>query len=119
MSDASIVPTPVWAPAEVWLVQVGLPALIEVPSRRGKPPTGSAILSGKLSGPIPLNATIRILYRPEAGTSGDGVLVAMVPVDASGSWQVSGLKPDLKYDVIARREGYNDVITANVSPVAI
>lgn len=83
------------------------------------PPAGSAILSGKLSGPVPLNATVRILYRPEAGTIGDGVLVAMVPVDATGSWQVSGLKADLKYDVVARREGYNDVITANVSPVAI
>lgn len=86
---------------------------------RGKPPTGSAILSGKLSGPIPLNATVRILYRPDADALGDGVLVAMAPVDATGSWQVSGLKADLKYDVVARREGYNDVITANVSPVAI
>lgn len=117
MPDAVSLPLP--KPHNAFITERGLPAALAIQARRGKPPTGSAILSGKLSGPIPLNATIRILYRPEAGALGDGVLVAMVPVDATGSWQVSGLKADLKYDVVARREGYNDVITANVSPVAI
>lgn len=119
MSDATVLPLSRANPQTLLLVQVGMPSIVLGGPFRGRPASGSAILSGKLSGPIPLNATVRILYRPEAGDLGDGVLVAMVPVDATGSWQVSGLKADLKYDVVARRDGYNDVITANVSPVAI
>lgn len=49
---------------------------------------------------------------------GDGLLVADVATDASGVWLVSGLNPALRFDVVARRDDYNDVITANVQPVA-
>lgn len=83
--------------------------------------------NGRLSGSFPAGvtsvegapgpATIRIHYRAENGEPGDGVLMAEVQSNHAGVWQVDGLDPALKYDVICRAPGYNDMILANVSPV--
>lgn len=96
---------------------------IEVPWRplanRGAPAAGTGYIAGKLSGDASLTlATIRILYRHATqGALGDGYLVATVTPDAVGNWRVDGLNTSLKYDIVARRAGYNDVITANVTPL--
>lgn len=80
--------------------------------------TGDGYLSGKLTGHDPIiPATIRILYRPASGEYDDGYLVALVAVNSVGEWRVENLNPALRYDVVARREGYNDVITAGVQPL--
>lgn len=81
--------------------------------------------NGKLAGTFPdgitsvdgepTSATVRVLWRTDR--MGDGTLVAEVKSDADGTWVVEGLDPTQKYDVIGRKNGYNDVIMANVSPV--
>lgn len=66
---------------------------------------------------VPTTATVRVHYRPAEGELGDGVLVAQVQSAPDGTWRVEGLDPTLKFDVIARKEGYNDMILANISPL--
>lgn len=65
---------------------------------------------------IPTSATVRVLYRPEEGTLGDGVLVAQVQSAPDGTWRVDGLDPALKFDVIGRKQGFRDVILPGLSP---
>lgn len=77
----------------------------------GRFPDGITTVEG-----VPVSATVRILHRPTAGELGDGVVVAEVQSAPDGSWQVAGLNPDLRYDVVGRKEGFNDVIMANVKP---
>lgn len=77
----------------------------------GEFPDGITTVEG-----VPVSATVRILYRPAAGALGDGVVVAQVQSAPDGTWRVDGLNPALKYDVIGRKNGHNDVIMANVSP---
>lgn len=90
----------------------------------GSPIGGSGVLSGALPDAItsilgvPAVADIRVLYRPAGGALGDGVLVARTTSAVNGSWQVSGLNPALKYDVVARISGYNDMVWSGVSPVS-
>lgn len=80
---------------------------------------GDGYLAGQVNAPSPVNARVRVLYRASGTASpGDGLLVADVATDASGVWLVDGLNPSLRFDVVARRDDYNDVITANVQPVA-
>lgn len=66
----------------------------------------------------PETATIRVIYRPAAGAPGDGVVVAEVTSAANGTWMVEGLDPALRFDVVCRKEGYNDLVWANVQPSA-
>lgn len=61
-------------------------------------------------------ATVRVLYRPDSGEPGDGAVVAETQSAPDGTWRVDGLNPALKYDVVGRKSGHNDVIMANVSP---
>ena len=65
---------------------------------------------------VPTPAEIRVLYRPDAESEIDGYLVAKTISNPDGTWLIEGLNPDLKYDVICRHEGYNDMILSNVSP---
>lgn len=90
-------------------------------ANRGAPSGGNGKLSGQLLGLTAEDvASVRILYRDaDEGSLGDGYLVAVAVLDVDGIWEVTGLNPALKYDVVARREGYNDVITAGVSPVPV
>jgi len=79
----------------------------------GSFPDGITTLNG-----VPVAATVRVHYRPEEGVPGDGVLVASTESGADGTWRIDGLNPTLKYDIISRLDGQNDVIAANVQPVA-
>lgn len=78
----------------------------------GEYPGGTTTVEG-----VPVAATVRILYRPESGQPGDGSVVAEVESAPDGTWRVDGLNPSLRYDVVGRMDGYNDVIVANVRPV--
>jgi len=84
---------------------------------------GDGLLSGSFplslitqGGNLPPQANIRILYRPEQGASGDGYVVATTTCNADGTWQVSGLNKNLKFDIVARIPGFNDVIISGVQP---
>lgn len=83
---------------------------------------GAGYLAGTFPGGIttvdgvPVTATVRVLYRPGVGLPGDGVVVKQVQSADDGTWRVDGLDPALKFDVVGRKNGFNDVIMANVSP---
>ncbi|WP_295977994.1 hypothetical protein [uncultured Variovorax sp.] len=77
----------------------------------GESPDGTTTVQG-----VPQSAVVRILYRPVSAAPGDGVVVAEVVSAADGTWRVDGLNPALKFDVVGRKNGHNDVIVANVSP---
>lgn len=77
----------------------------------GKAPGGTATVQG-----APVEADIRVLYRPPGGTLGDGTLVAQTRSAQDGTWRVDGLDPALTFDVVARLSGYNDVIVSQVRP---
>lgn len=77
----------------------------------GEFPDGITTVDG-----APVTATVRILLRTVAGHPGDGSLVAEVESAPDGTWRVDGLPLHLKYDVVGRKAGFNDVIMANVTP---
>lgn len=88
-----------------------------------RPQGGDGLLSGSFplsmltnEGNLPSQAEIRILYRPNTGDLGDGYVVATTTCNADGTWQVSGLDEDLKFDIVARIPGYNDVLISDVQP---
>ena len=89
---------------------------------RALPPKGNGYLAGEYPSGIttadgvPTGATVRVLYRPESGRPGDGVVVAEVQSAQDGTWRVDGLHPDYRYDVVGRLQGFNDVIMSNVAP---
>ena len=93
---------------------IGMPARI---------PSGAGYLSGEFpSGTttvegVPTQAEVRVLWRGPAGHPADGVLVAKTQSAPDGTWRVDGLNPDLRYDVVGRKGGFNDVIVSNVQPV--
>lgn len=104
-------------------VSLGLPSAGGMGfSRPGHEP-GPGYLAGTFPGGItsvdgvPTTATIRVHYRPAEGAVGDGALVATLQSAPDGSWRVDGLDPNLKFDVICRKEGFNDMILSGVSPV--
>ena len=91
-------------------------------SARDLPPRGNGYLAGEYPGGTttvegaPQSATVRVLYRPAEGRLGDGVVVASTTSAPDGTWRVDGLDPTLRYDVVGRKGGFNDVIVANVQP---
>lgn len=74
-------------------------------------PDGLTTIAGK-----PISATIRVVLRTPINGYGDGVLVATTQSNPDGTWRINGIPTHLKYDVIARYDGENDVIMSNVSP---
>lgn len=78
----------------------------------GEFPGGITTIDG-----VPGPAEIRVLLRPGKGHIGDGVIVATTSSAPDGTWCVDGLNMNFKYDVVGRKDGFNDVIVANVSPV--
>ena len=86
------------------------------------PPAGGGRLAGDLPSGLttvegaPTEAVVRVLLRTERGHPGDGVVVAEITSNQDGTWEVVGLSKDFKYDVIGRKEGFNDVIVSNVTP---
>lgn len=105
------------------------PAIVQMPAvdwqRNILPAKGVGWLAGTLPKGLttvdgtPVSATVRILLRGASGSLGDGAVVAEVQSTLAGTWRVDGLDPSLKYDVVGRKAGFNDVIMANVSPVPI
>lgn len=77
----------------------------------GSFPNGITTVEG-----VPVSAQVRVLLRMPSGDLGDGQVVAFTTSAADGTWNVSGLDPNLRYDVIARKAGQNDVIASNVAP---
>lgn len=63
----------------------------------------------------PVEATVRVLLR-SIDPALDGLVMAEVKSAPSGTWRVEGLNPNLRYDVVGRKAGFNDVIMANVTP---
>lgn len=87
-----------------------------------KPPAGNGYIAGtypngltQVDG-VPAAATVRVLHRPLSGGFADGVVVAEVQSEPDGTYLVEGLDPDLRYDVVGRKEGFADVIVSNVAP---
>lgn len=96
---------------------------IEAAPVRNLPPSGNGYLAGeypdgitKVNG-IPVSAQVRVLYRPGAGKPGDGVVVASTTSAQDGTWRVNGLSPLLRYDVVGRKDGHNDTLMANITPM--
>ncbi|MEG2433442.1 MAG: hypothetical protein RSB25_17535 [Acinetobacter sp.] len=89
-------------------------------ARRVKNFYGTGYLAGdypvgitKVDG-VPSAVEIRVLWRGRGDD--DGCLVAKTMSDHTGVWRVSNLNPNLKYDVVARVSGFNDMIMSNVNP---
>lgn len=76
----------------------------------GEYPDGLTTVDG-----VPVAATVRAIIRSSMPAV-DGVVVAEVQSSPDGTWRIDGLDPALKYDVVARTEGHNDVIVSGVSP---
>lgn len=76
----------------------------------GDYPLGTAKIEG-----APSIVEIRVLWRGHGVD--DGCLVAKTLSDNTGTWRVSNLNSNLRYDVIARKDGFNDLIMSNVNPV--
>lgn len=66
---------------------------------------------------VPAEAEVRVLFRPASGGVSDGVVVATVMSGQDGVWRVEGLDPALRFDVVGRKAGFNDVLMSNVQPV--
>ena len=64
---------------------------------------------------VPVSADILIRIRSKSLPL-NGLLVAQVKSAPDGTWLVTNLNPDLKYDAIARLDGRNDVIGSNLTP---
>lgn len=77
----------------------------------GSFPDGITSIAGK-----PISATVRVLLRSTVNGDGDGSIVAKTVSAPDGTWRIDGLRTDLKYDVVARYDGENDVIMSNVTP---
>ena len=77
----------------------------------GEYPTGTATVEG-----APTIAEIRVLWRDPNATLMDGCVVARTQSAIDGTWRVDGLNPALRYDVVGRKDGFNDVIVAGVQP---
>ena len=77
---------------------------------------GSGFLAGEFPGGIttidgvPGPAQIRVLHRAT------GEVVAETTSAHDGTWRVDGLNPNMRFDVVGRKDGFNDVIVANVQP---
>lgn len=64
----------------------------------------------------PASGVIRVLLRTPRIPESDGCLVATTTADVAGQWRIDGLDADMRYDVVCRVEGYNDIIFSNVKP---
>ena len=66
---------------------------------------------------VPTSCEVRVLLHRSSGQLGDGVVVATTQSGQNGVWMVTGLNPELHYDVVCRHAGYNDMILSNIQPV--
>lgn len=81
---------------------------------------GPGYLAGEAPGGIvtknglPAVAEVLVFWRGRGVY--DGVIVARTQSKANGTWRVDGLDPSQRYDVVARIDGYNDLIVSDVTP---
>lgn len=68
---------------------------------------------------VPVSANIRVLLRTTVNGYGDGVVVAKTKSAQNGTWRINNVPLGLKYDIVARYAGENDVIMSNVSPATM
>lgn len=80
----------------------------------GTYPSGITTLNG-----VPVAATVRVVYRGDSKRFTDGYVVAEVESAPDGTYLIDNLNPALRYDVIGRLNGQNDVIAANVQPMTL
>lgn len=78
----------------------------------GSFPDGTVTIAGR-----PISAEIRVLLRTLVNGEGDGYLAAKTQSLSDGTWRIDGLNPSLRYDVVARYDGENDVIMSDVTPM--
>lgn len=74
-------------------------------------PDGLTTING-----APVAAVVRVLLRTPIQGYGDGSVIASTQSAPDGTWLIEGLHTHLKYDVVSRYAGKNDVIMSNVSP---
>ena len=65
---------------------------------------------------VPVSAEVRVLLRNHPNKDYDMLVVAKVQSANDGTWEIHGLNPNFKYDVIARYTGYNDLIMSDLTP---
>lgn len=65
---------------------------------------------------VPVSAEVRVLLRNHPNKDYDMLVVAKTQSANDGTWEVRGLNPNFKYDVIARYTGYNDLIMSDLTP---
>lgn len=80
----------------------------------GEPPDGLTTNEDE-----PVEAEIRVVVRDKGGFVGDGHVAAITTSGPDGTWMATGLSPERRYDIIGRRDGFDDVIVANVKPIPI
>lgn len=68
---------------------------------------------------VPVSADVRVLLRSTIDGYGDGTVVAKTKSATNGTWHIGNLPIGLKYDVVARYAGENDVIMSNVTPAIV
>lgn len=97
-------------------------ARIQAPTQR-KPFHGEGYLAGAhpsgvttVDG-VPQPVEVRVIWRAGTAHRSDGVIVKKTMSAPDGTWRVDGLDTSLRYDVIGRKGGFNDVIVSNVQPV--
>lgn len=97
-------------------------ARIQSPSQR-KPFRGEGYLAGAYPSGVttvdgvPQSVEVRVIWRGETDHRSDGTVVKKTMSAPDGTWRVDGLDTSLRYDVIGRKGGFNDVIVSNVHPV--
>ena len=77
----------------------------------GEFPDGATTVDG-----APVAATVRVMVR-KPGDLADGFVVIETQSAPDGTWRVDGLPGRFKYDVVGRKDGFNDVLVADVTPV--
>lgn len=78
----------------------------------GSFPDGLATVEG-----APAEVEVRVLWRPPGGTFAEGVVVARTLSAPDGTWSVPGLNTTLRFDVVGRKAGFNDIVVSDVTPV--
>lgn len=66
---------------------------------------------------VPTQANISVSLRSKPGSILDGIIVATTMSSQDGTWVIVGLSKELRFNVVARLDGYNDVIASNITPL--
>lgn len=64
---------------------------------------------------VPTTAEVSVRLRAP-GRAMDGTVLAVTVSNAAGEWNVSGLNPALRFDVVGRKADERDAIASDVTP---